>query len=77
MAAYKSLIHRVVVEVAKGSRTCHHNRKHAIRKDEISVIVLEGQFRQRVYKVAHPPRVEVPRPARPSHPGRGKIWILP
>ena len=52
MAAYKCLLLRVDLEVAKGRRTCRHDSKHRIESGRLSVVVREGQYRRAVYCAA-------------------------
>lgn len=49
MASYKSILHRVAIEVAKRRRTCKHDSKHAIRQNETSLVICASQYNRRVY----------------------------
>jgi hypothetical protein len=46
---YKSFLRRIIIEVARRRRTCHHDKRHVIRKDEVSVLIQDGQFSRKVY----------------------------
>ncbi len=49
MAKYKSLLHRVDIEVAQRSRACKHDPRHRIRRNDVSLVIRESQFNRRVY----------------------------
>lgn len=49
MAKYKSILHRVDIEVAKRRRACKHDPKHTIRQNETSLVIRESQYDRRVY----------------------------
>jgi hypothetical protein len=42
MPKVKSMVKKNLVEIAKGQRTCHHDRSRKIPKGEICLVVYDG-----------------------------------
>jgi hypothetical protein len=50
MAQIKNLLGHATVEVAKGKRICHRNRKkHGILEGEVFLLVCSGRFNRKNY----------------------------